>query len=470
MRKNAVFALLLSLCLLCGCVSQVTQAEAPKSDESPQEPEQEPDLFEQFRSEEVFDSSFYKKDIYISENTICRAETGSAHRSVVMPLEFGSAYVFKPFEDCDKMSAVLVDFDPEDVKIGENRLLGNGGRVLEFGGNSNDDNLTVIPDKEGQYILLYLSALGEEYPLEIKRSTILLEEDTEGDWWYPPEIGAVDGSEGSWANWDWNSEQLYANIYDPLMAQYPDYISYKIIGVDQTEQYSIRAYTFEPKDFEQVIIINTGMHGNEIDAYLAVAKFLQLLANEDGSHAGLHYLRTKVKLVVIPIVNVWSSHNKHIYRNSANVNINRDYLNVTQNETRAVLEVLNEYKGKASAILDFHCYNMRDTIADLYYKCNLTAPNAPAVFKTVNHIYQRLCERDLAREPIFTNYPTDTLIGNHLLLGCAWNTYNIPSMTVEHSMDHYFENHSVESVSLALENFGNIIIQHALLKIRIIEK
>lgn len=204
MRKNAVFAFLLAICMLCGCVAESTRAEKPTPDEvpdiTPEEPAAQTDLFEQFRAEEVFDSSFYRKDIYISGKAICRAEAGSGHRSIIMPLEFGGAYVFKPDENCDKMSAVLVGFDPEEVEVGENRLLGDGGKVLEFGANTNDDSLTVIPDKEGQYIVLYLSALGEEYPLEIKRSTILLDEDTEGDWWYPPEIGAVDGSEGSWAN------------------------------------------------------------------------------------------------------------------------------------------------------------------------------------------------------------------------------------------------------------------------------
>ena len=466
MRKNAVFALLLSLCLLCGCVSQVTQAEAPKSDESPQEPEQEPDLFEQFRSEEVFDSSFYKKDIYISENTICRAETGSAHRSVVMPLEFGSAYVFKPFEDCDKMSAVLVDFDPEDVKIGENRLLGNGGRVLEFGGNSNDDNLTVIPDKEGQYILLYLSALGEEYPLEIKRSTILLEEDTEGDWWYPPEIGAVDGSEGSWANWDWNSEQLYANIYDPLMAQYPDYISYKIIGVDQTEQYSIRAYTFEPKDFEQVIIINTGMHGNEIDAYLAVAKFLQLLANEDGSHAGLHYLRTKVKIVLIPIVNVWGASVTHERYNSTGMDLNRDYAEHTQAETINVLWLLHQYKNEAAALID--CHTSNSTYLDLYYQFSIQAPNAPLCLKVTNHIYEDLKRRGYANPPDIHMIPGAYNKSDMYLQGYTWNHMGIPTLVIEHEHLRYGPMHSAQNLQLAAEYYGNFIIQTALAQLKLL--
>ena len=108
--------------------------------------------------------------------------------------------------------------------------------------------------------------------------------------------------------------------------------------------------------------------------------------------------------------------------------------------------------------------------ADLYYKCYVSAPNAPALYKTVNHIYQRLCEKDLAIVPaILSNYPVDSLRGNHTLLGTAWNVYNIPSVTVEHGMGLYYENHSADSITLALENFRNLIIQHALLKIRTVE-
>ena len=96
--------------------------------------------------------------------------------------------------------------------------------------------------------------------------------------------------------------------------------------------------------------------------------------------------------------------------------------------------------------------------ADLYYKCYVSAPNAPALYKTVNHIYQRLCEKDLAIVPaILSNYPVDSLRGNHTLLGTAWNVYNIPSVTVEHGMGLYYENHSADSITLALENFVNLL-------------
>ena len=196
-----------------------------------------------------------------------------------------------------------------------------------------------------------------------------------------------------------------------------------------------------------------------------VGRRKEQLTEEDGSHPGMHYVREKVRLIVVPVVNVYSAATNHERRNSANVDLNRDWLAHSQAETINVLRQIHLYKDELAAIIDFH--GCRPTTAPLYYQFSMQSTNSNVCRKVANHIQQRLVDMGREKgEPILSNIPGKYNKSNLFLQGYCYNTFNIPTLVAEHNPGRWYEEHSADSLQWATECYGNIIIQHALAKLK----
>ncbi len=113
-------------------------------------------------------------------------------------------------------------------------------------------------------------------------------------------------------------------ILNKLTEEYPDYVSVSEIGMDASNTYPIYAYTFEPVNYEKTVLISAGVYAVESDAIISLSHFLGELCRNHKSSRTLSYLRSKVKLVVLPAMNPHSLVSGSAY-NSNSVDINRNF-------------------------------------------------------------------------------------------------------------------------------------------------
>ncbi len=428
---------------------------------------------ELFRPVDVFDPAWYRKGIYVEgaekfRLVVKEDPEKSECRSVVVPLEYGSIYIVNFPEKTDRLRAAVIDRNPDEMQPGETAAYRIGTRLemVYFEGEPTAWNgFLFTTERFGQYLVIYTSDRAE-IPLKIERIPVLLGRDTDDDWFHAGPQKDLKGNPDSWGKWDWTSEEVMEHIYEPMRKAHPDYISRRWIGNDQTGKYPMWAYTFEPEGYEQTLFITGGIHAAEMDGYLGLARFFELMVDEDGSHAGLHYLRTKVRIILIPIINVYSASEKHVRRNSRDVDLNRDFVYHMEAETINVIWLLEQYKDEAAALIDYHtCQGRR---YDIYYNFSVQAPNCAMCCRVVNHVYEDLKRRGLATFPTDMNQiPGAYDKSDKFLQGYAWNRLGIPTLVCEHQHEHFAEPHSALGLELAAEYFGNFMIETALLKLKL---
>ncbi|MBQ8339844.1 MAG: DUF2817 domain-containing protein [Clostridia bacterium] len=423
-----------------------------------------------FQERDVSDQAFFVKGlcpVAATETDVFVKNEGTASErgGFVLPIKGRrSIYVVRFDSKPTALRVALCDTDPRTLGEGESIGTARNAHLPYFEGEPRGENADFLcaPTKENQFLVIYT---GEEKPFFIGENPVYIGKDTDDCWFTPAPVGHLNGGEGSFGDWHWSAEALYENLYEPLRQKHPTYITRSRIGKDQTGTYDMWQYTFAPEGFEQTLFITACLHGPEIDGYFGLTRFLQLLAEEDGTHPGLHYVRTRVRLVVIPVVNVYAAATGHERRNSAGVDLNRDFAEHTQAETVNVLWLLHQYKHETAAILDLHgCHKGS---APLYYQFSMQAGNSAVCRKVANHVHQRLL--DLGREagePDLRLIPGKYHKSNGFLQGYCWNTFGIPTLVAEHNPQRWYEEHSAESLQWATECYGNLIIQHALAKLK----
>ena len=168
---------------------------------------------------------------------------------------------------------------------------------------------------------------------------------------------AVDGSEGSFASYQWTADEIINNLYEPLREQNPNYITRTNLGKEESGTYDMWEYVFTPENPVQTVWIDTGMHSREKDSMFAVARIMHLITNEYQGNEALTYLREKVKFVIIPIVNPWGiseprPKNDNVFcGKNLNWTFNKDNKPV---EAQVLLERFNLVKNELSFALDVH--------------------------------------------------------------------------------------------------------------------
>ena len=425
-----------------------------------------------FQEQEIYTEDLYVKGLYVEGSgnyriVVRKDPAESESRSVAVPLEYGSIYTVTFPQETDRLRAAVIGKDPREMQPGETAVYEVGPRLEAVYFEERPTALSgflFTTEHPGQYLVIYTGE-GKNAPLSIRRIPVLLGYDTEDDWYRPGPQKDLKGGPDSWGKWDWTADEVLEHVYEPLRKDFPDYISRREIGKDQTGKYTMWAYTFEPEDWEQTLFITGGIHAREMDGYLGLARFFELMVREDGSHAGLHYLRTKVKIVLIPIVNVYSASEEHIRYNARGVDLNRDFAAHTEAETINVIWLLEQYKDEAAALIDYHtCKGQR---YDIYYNFSVQAPNCALCCRVTNHIYEDLKKRGLAQFPTnMYQIPGAYDKNDKYLQGYAWNRFGIPTLVVEHQHEHYAEEHSALGLELAVEYYGNFMIQTALAKLK----
>ena len=387
--------------------------------------------------------------------------------SLVAALDFGATYLGHFEKTPGKFRGTVMTEDPRLLHTGEERTVPAHNRVPCLDGAPEEGlaDFLVTTTAYGQYLVIDFGP-GMEDAFSLLRYPILLGHDTDDDWYRPGPQKDLNGGPDSFANWEWTADEVLEHIYEPLRLTHPDYITRRPIGKDDTGTYEMWCYTFEPEDPEQTILITSGMHASEMDGYLALGRLLELIVNEDGTEEGLHYLRTKVKLVVVPIINVYSASVGHERRNGRDVDLNRDFGEHSQAETRNIVKLFKEYQKEAAALIDYHTSKLFGV--DLYYQFSIDAPNAAMCLRVTNHIYEDLKKRGLlSADPVdISRIPGALIKEDKYLQGYVWNHLGIPTLVVEHEHQNYAPSHSAFGLELAVEYYGNFLIETAREKLK----
>ncbi|MFZ7945671.1 M14 family zinc carboxypeptidase [Neobacillus sp. 19] len=178
-------------------------------------------------------------------------------------------------------------------------------------------------------------------------------------WWNPPTIPS--------ANLSLTYPNFIANTFETLRSKYPNLISRSTIGTDPSGNYPIYEYCFAPASFEQTVFITAGIHGDEPEGYWGIYNILKEIYDGNTTDKRLRYIRDKVRIVLIPVVNTGGYVNfTRVNPNGINLNRNFDVFwnqagsdsqggtPFSQSEALAVKNTIDKYNGEFSFHLDFH--------------------------------------------------------------------------------------------------------------------
>lgn len=241
------------------------------------------------------------------------------------------------------------------------------------------------------------------------------------------------------------------NLYEPLRTLYPQNIRRNVLGKDSSGTYDIYEYIFEPDNYEQKIVITAGVHPTEIVTPFALGILLNEIYRNPSKHEGLAYLRNKVKLVIIPVVNVWGMNQNP--KKAPDHYLNPNAVNPIRNfpERWDVLDIQGIYDAKGNAPLDqaesLYMYNVlkrekdnlafsfdlhtgqdwtQDTILYWQEDDNFLRP----VLQNIVSMRNDIVRTTLGREPINETYETQRSTRTYH----AWRVFGVPSATIEYGL------------------------------------
>lgn len=141
--------------------------------------------------------------------------------------------------------------------------------------------------------------------------------------WEPPIMKSNKlGKDGTPSTW--NPEEHLDAFLNPLVDN--DYVKKEIIGRDESDNYNVYTYTFEPKNYSRTILVTANIHGNETTGFFDLCQILPILVNNWDKYPQYAYIRHNVKLIVVPIVNPWGfAHQERENINNVDLNRNFDY-------------------------------------------------------------------------------------------------------------------------------------------------
>lgn len=397
------------------------------------------------------------------ETVFVKAVSG-AGGAYVLPGQYGKCYEVKFPKEAKVIAAIQVPKDPR--QLAENETIEGVKMDCDF---ATQDRFMYVCRSAGEFLVICVSEKAA--PVAILERTILQDTDTVGDWFVPAPVGSLTDPDGTYGNYQWTAQQVMENLYEPYRAKYPEYITRTHLGKDQTGQYDMYGYVYTPEEYKTTFFLTGGVHANEESAYYSLAKLMQLVS--DAEEGSLFYpLRKHVRFVVVPVVNVWGvsqdhdrakvEERKRIRRNGENVDLNRDFGDASQQETKNVLEFFRQYADTVDFAMDFHNSNAESY--PMWYNFINYAVNAQVNYKVTNHMYHRLMEMGICEEvPNIKMLPGRYYKSSKYLEGRIWNEFGVPTITVEHVTNSKFpDRNSTEGFTLGVETYGNFLIQNAL--------
>ncbi len=400
-----------------------------------------------FLPKDIFSESLCVDGLTLCDEALCADGEGSVY---VLAGEWGKCYEIKMADAAFK--AVRFSADPRALKVGEQ--LAYEAAAVEC----DDDTCFMYTCRhEGEYLVIG----GAKAPFYIGERTILAKEDTPGEWYYPQPIGNV-GEGGTLGEFTWVAQEFIDNLYEPVRARHPEYITRTEIGKDESGEHTMYCYEYTPENYEITMFLTSGVHGCEGVGYYAISKIMQLIADATPEDKMLYTLRQQVRFVVIPLVNMWGMSHEHIRPNCAGHDLNRDFENLTQQETRNVMACFEKYVKDVSIAMDFH--TSYDPNVEVWFNFINFTDNAVANYKTTNHLYHRYCDLGYTVEKTdMTRLPGKYRKKSMYLEGAIWNKYGVPTITAEYTVNGKMPTpYSETAMTLAVETYGNLIIQNAL--------
>lgn len=415
----------------------------------------------------------------LSEPASVEASAESGEFATVLAMEYGKSYELR-FPPLMQLAVLSTDADPRHLREGE-QMQARKIRVAEGKPEPKDlCGLLYTPSTDGEFLLVFEK--GGEAPIGYFEHTVLAPRDFDYPWYKPKEVSDFLGNEGSFADYRWTSDEIYEKLYEPMRSLHPDYIKREHIGKDQSGQYDMYCYIFEPKHYTETVFLCAGVHANEEEAYFALAYFMRAVAEADGTEPQLSFLKERVRFVVIPLVNVYGIHQVHdfsrpnwrIRYNCTETDLNRDFGKKTQRETQNVCAAIEKYAKHAAFGIDFHT-TPNDNGTDLFFNFNVAAENTHVNLFAANHVYHRMKAdgRIAKKRPLLI--PSSASFGNlcamdgsyaatSTLQTYLWNEHKILPITIEYmtfTSGKSPKKGSAEGLSFAVEILASFVIANA---------
>lgn len=231
---------------------------------------------------------------------------------------------------------------------------------------------------------------------------------------------------------------------NPLLRDFPDYVTREEIGKDASGEYTMYAYSFAPANYEKTLFLSCCLHGSDKCTLLSLSHFLDCLCRNYQNDKTLNEIHNNVKISVIPIVNPYAIKSNSTYnKNGVNLAYNFPYIwdictrykkgdsAADQQETKNVIAYLQTLKDdKFCAALELHTTNLNYAGRTIFYTKN-HSNCATALADLVNNFNYNYEYSDYAREGILaasnnaylSDYIADTYGVNSCQLVWAPNLY-----------------------------------------------
>ena len=464
MRKTAVWLLLLLLIFssLAGCSKTPAPTEPVEIDWATYNASADaPFLPKDIYTEQMYVSGILMDGQETSIQVTDRTDVGA----FVLKGEYGKCYEVKIPAGTPHVYAVHTITDPCTAEVGDSWYFTEDSTLMNTVQTDKETAFMYTCRKQEEYLIV---STGSADPVYIGQRSILEKEDTADAWYIPEPVGGI-GREPTLGDILWTAEEVLNNLYEPVRERHPDYITRTVIGKDQTGQFDMYGYVYTPKNYETTMFLTGGMHADEEIGYFSLAKIMQMIADAKPEDQLLYTLRQKVRFVVVPMINVWSvsQHKSGLAKsqlryNSGGVDLNRDFGDLSQAESKNVLNWFAQYAEETAIAMDFHIAETKN-ISMWFNFINYT-DNAVVNYKTTNHFYHRYRELGCAKEnTILTHVPGSYTKSDKYIEGRLWNEYGVPTITVEFVNNENFPiAYSSECMTIAVETYLNFIIQNAL--------
>lgn len=465
-KRRQTILFLLATSLLCptlvGCnkpsaPTEPAQIEWAKYDASADAP---------FLAKDIFTEQLYVAGIQMDGKESCIAITDRTDvGAFVLKGEFGKCYEVKIPAGVSHAFAVSSATDPRTAAVGDSWYFTEDSTLMNTTETTKETAFMYTCRRQEEYLVI---STGSADPIYIGQRSILEAQDTQDAWYIPDAVGGI-GREPTLGDILWTSDEILNHLYEPVRQRHSDYITRTVIGKDATGTYDMYGYVYTPKNYEITMFITGGMHGDEEIGYFSLAKIMQLIADAKPEDQLLYTLRQKVRFVVVPMINVWSisQHSAGLAKsrlryNANNVDLNRDFGDLSQAESQNVMKWFAQYADDAVIAMDMHIAETKGI--SMWFNFINYADNAVVNYKTTNHFYHRYMEMGVCKENTsLSHVPGSYTKSDKYIEGRIWNEYKVPTITVEYVNNSNFPiAYSDACMTLAVETYINFIIQNAL--------
>ena len=280
---------------------------------------------------------------------------------------------------------------------------------------------------------------------------------SDNKWWIPPVFKPLPS--GEYTSNGVNSDWVDSEYYKELETLSDIKVTKSILGQDCTGTYNIYKYVFEPHKYDNTILLFSGVHGTERQAFHQLGRFINHLYRTHDHH--LADLRNNTRVIVIPVCNPSGVAN-NTYRTADNLDINRDYDFRTPFgetmfkavETRIIRDVIAEYKNELSFIMDWHTVANHSGYGDIYLVYKDTTP-VVSVMEEVASYFGDMFKRIKDREPEYQ-------IGGNLYnnsVSWGWSCEGVVTVIPETNENTWGNDFNDEyHCYKALEFYGNAVL------------